>query len=61
MTIDIIFKSGAKFGIECEYFNLVKNGFGAPTSCEIKGVTQNKPLYISFDDIAAIVRRREDS
>lgn len=60
MSIRIIMKSGVEFTVKCESFSLQKNGLGQYTGYEIKGITENKPLYMNFDEIAVIVRKLSD-
>ena len=56
MTIRIILKNGVEFSVKCEEFALKKNGFGEVVGYDIVGITENKPLYIAFDQVAAIIR-----
>ena len=66
MTIRIILKNGLEFAIKCDEFTLKKNGFGQATGYDIKGITENQPVYLDFEQVAAIVRvysdeRQEDA
>lgn len=56
MQIRVILKSGVDFVIECDKFILNKNLMDMPTGYKIEGITRNKPLYLNFDEIAAILR-----
>ena len=56
MSIRIILKSGVEFTVKCEKFTLKQNGFGQTTGYDIAGITENKPVYLDFDEVAAIVR-----
>ena len=56
MSIRIILKSGAEFTVKCEEFTIMRNGFQQVTGYEIKGITENKPVYLDFEQIAACVR-----
>lgn len=56
MTIRIILKSGAEFVIKCKEFTLNKNGFGEVVSYNIEGITENKPIWIDWTQVAAVVR-----
>ena len=60
MSIRIILKSGVEFTVKCEKFTLKQNGFGQTNGYDIKGITENKPVYIDFDEVAAIVRLYSD-
>ena len=60
MSIRIIMKSGAEFATKCDEFTLKRNGLGQYTGYEFKGVTENFPVYLNFDEIAAIVRTFSD-
>ena len=48
MTMRIIFKSGAKFSVKCAKFTIKTNGFDQVTGCDIKGITENKPVYLDW-------------
>lgn len=60
MTIRIILKSGAEFSIKCDEFTIEKNQFEVFTGYNIKGITENKPVYLDLEQIAAIVRVYSD-
>lgn len=56
MTIKIILKSGSEFAIRCDKFKIEKNIVGQITGYEIEGIAENKPVYLNFEEVAAIVR-----
>lgn len=56
MHIRIILKSGTEFTVKCESFTLEHDGLGDPTGYEIKGITENKPVYLNWDEVAAVIR-----
>lgn len=56
MTIRIILKSGVVFDVKCTEFTLTRNGFGIVVKYDIKGITENQPIYIDLEQVAAIVR-----
>lgn len=60
MTIRVILNSGSEFAIKCEKFTLERNGFGQATGYNIEGITENKPVYLNFEQVAAIVRVLSD-
>lgn len=60
MTIHVILKSGVEFTIKCDEFTLTQNGLGRVTGYNIKGITENKPVYIDFEEVAAVVRTYSD-
>ena len=60
ISMRVILKSGADFIVKCDSFTLEKNGLGQYTGYDIKGITENKPTYINFDEVAAIVRVLSD-
>lgn len=60
MSIRVILKSGVDFVIKCRKFTLTRNGFDQVTGYNIEGIVENKPLYLEFDEIAAIVRLCSD-
>lgn len=56
MTIRVMFKNGKEFSIKCKKFSLEKNAFGVPTGYSIEEIAENKPVYLNFEEINAIVR-----
>lgn len=60
MSIRVILKCGAEFTVKCDKFTLEKNALGEVKSYEISGIVENKPLYLDFDQVAAIVRIYSD-
>ena len=56
MTIKIILKSGSEFAIRCDKFTIEKNSVGQINGYEIEGIAENKPVYLNFEEVAAIVR-----
>lgn len=56
LHIRIILKSGAEFTIKCDEFSITRDGFGNPKNYDIKGIAENKPIYLDFSQVAAIVR-----
>lgn len=49
MSMRVILKSGAEFTIKCDKFTLKENGLHAVTGYDIKGITENKPVYLDFE------------
>lgn len=60
MTIRIIMNSGCEFLIKCEEFTLNQNELGVITGYDIKGTTENEPVYLDFQQVAAIIRTFSD-
>lgn len=60
MSMRVILKSGAEFTIKCDKFTLKENRLHAVTGYDIKGITENKPVYLDFEQVAAIVRKYSD-
>lgn len=60
MTVRIILKSGVEFSVKCEAFSIRKDVFGSLESYNIKGITENKPVYLDFEQVAAVVRVMSD-
>ena len=60
MSMRVILKSGAEFTIKCDKFTLKENGLHAVTGYDIEGITENKPVYLDFEQVAAIVRKYSD-
>ena len=56
MTVRVILKSGVEFSIKCDKFTLTQNGFQEVTGYKIEGITENKPIYLDFEQVAAVVR-----
>ena len=56
MTIRVILKNGAEFAIKCDKFTLTRNSFQQVTGYNIEGITENKPIYLDFEQVAAVVR-----
>ncbi len=41
----------------CGYrFTLTRNGFQQVTGYNIEGITENQPVYLDFEQVAAVVR-----
>ena len=64
MTMRVILKIGSEFAIKCDKFTITQNSFGQATGYNIEGITENKPVYLDFEQVAAVVRvcsdERED-
>ena len=56
MSIKVIMKSGVEFTIKCEKFTTRQDIFGKLIGWEIEGISENKPVYIDFEEIAAVIR-----
>ena len=56
MEVRIILKSGVDFVTKCDKFTLKTDVEGNPTGYEISGISENAPIYLNFNEIAAIVR-----
>lgn len=59
MTIKIILKNGVSFDVKCSHFSLDKT-FGQLNGYTFDGITENKPVYLDLDQVAAIVRVMSD-
>lgn len=60
MTIRIILKSGSEFAVKCDKFTVEEDRFGQMTGYKIEGIMENKPVYLNFEQVAAIVRVLSD-
>ena len=60
LSLRIMLESGTEFTIKCEKFTLERNGLWEVTGYNIEGISENKPVYLNFDKIAAIVRTVSD-
>lgn len=56
MTISIVLKSGLVFDVKCTEFTLTRDAHGNVVGYDIKGITGSKPIYVDFEQVAAIVR-----
>lgn len=57
MKIEIAFKNGSKLEITCEEFNITTSQTGKLEGLDFKGIKDNKPLYIDFNEILYIDRK----
>ena len=60
MKIIFVLRNGFTFGVTCEEFSLNKNGLGDYTGYEIKGIKDNKPIFIRWEDVVLIYRADMD-
>ena len=60
MTVRIILKSGAEFSVKCDKFTINKNRLNQVSRYEINGITENKPVYLDWEQVAAVVRVYSD-
>lgn len=60
MSIRVILKSGVEFTIKCDGFTLNRNGLQQVTGYEVNGIAENKPVYLDFAQVAAVVRVLSD-
>lgn len=59
--IKIRFKSGFELPITCDKFSINTNTVtGEITRYDIKGITDNKPLFFRFEDIECIFQEMND-
>lgn len=56
MTMRVILKSGVEFAIKCDKFTINRDGFQQVTGYNIEGITENQPVYLDFEQVAAVVR-----
>ncbi|MFR2172882.1 MAG: DNA N-6-adenine-methyltransferase [Clostridium fessum] len=56
MTVRVILKSGVDFAIKCDKFTINRDGFGNVRGYDIGGIVENKPVYLDFEQVAAVVR-----
>ena len=55
VEVCIIFKSGASITVRCQAFDINEDEQGIPISYNIVGIEANKPLYLNWSDISAVV------
>ena len=56
MKIIIVLKNGFTLTVTCDEFSLNKNGLEQYTGYEIKGIEDNKPIFIRWEDVSLIYR-----
>ena len=56
MTVRVILKSGVEFSVKCDKFTLTQNGFQDVTGYKIEGDHGEQPIYLDFEQVAAVVR-----
>ena len=62
MTIVFRFRDGFELPVECESFECSTNHItGQIDNYKIKGITGNKPIFMSLDDVMCIWRKGGDS
>lgn len=58
MTIVFRFRDGFELPVECESFEYsTSNITGQISSYKIKGIKDNKPIYVSLNDVICIWRK----
>ena len=58
MTIVIRFRDGFELPVECESCECGTNSVtGKLSNYKIKGITSNKPIFVSLDDVICIWRK----
>lgn len=55
MKIIFVLRNGFTFGVTCEEFSLIKNEW-KDMEYEIKGIKDNKPLFIRWEDVVLVYR-----
>lgn len=62
MTIIFRFRDGFELPVECESYEFSTNKMtGQLSSYKIKGITGNKPIFISLEDVICVWRKGGDS
>lgn len=56
MKIVFVLKNGFLLTVTCEEVSLTKNMLGEYSDYEIKGIKDNKPIYINWEDVDLIYR-----
>ncbi len=58
MTVVFRFRDGFELPVECESFECTINSVtGQISKYKIKGITSNKPAFISLDDVICVWRK----
>ena len=60
MKIIFVLRNGFTFGVTCEEFTINKNGLGNYSGYEIKGIKDNKPIFIRWEDVVLVYRADMD-
>lgn len=55
MSMRVILKSGVEFTVKCDKFTLERNGLEQVTGYNIGGITENKPVYLDFDEVRELI------
>lgn len=45
-----------RYSDDGDIFTLTRNGFQQVTGYNIEGITENQPVYLDFEQVAAVVR-----
>jgi len=56
LSMRVILKSGVEFTVKCDKFTLKRNLLDQVVGYDISGIAENKPVYLDFEQVAAIVR-----
>lgn len=61
MTIAIVFKNGFELRTKCEEIETARNNLtGRITNISYKGIKENKPIEVNFDEVICIYRVMSD-
>lgn len=61
MTIAIVFKNGFELRTKCEEFETARNNLtGRITNISYKGIKENRPIDVNFDEVICIYRVMSD-
>lgn len=60
MTICTVFKNGYVQKMKCESFSIERSVTGEVTGYEAKGITENKIIFLDFNEILCIYRVMSD-
>lgn len=57
--VEIFLKNGRSFVVKCGDFSVTTVGVSGPEikNIEIRNATANKPLYLNFGEVVAVVQR----
>ena len=60
MVIVFVFKNGYELKTRCEQFNVKRGPLGQIVEIEASKVTENKMIYIDFDELLCVYRVLSD-
>lgn len=61
VSLRFILKNGSEFTVKCTEYNLeYSRRFERLCAYEVKGVTENKPVFLDLSEVVAVIRLVQD-